>query len=172
MVLIVGHVHTPLSRRQMALFVVHIFRARSSCVMPAAVRAATRSATRTCNVRSRARARERLFSGAPFVRTARLRARIPEGSYTICRRALAPMVSKTANSHRRPCPSSVRMNLRPNTGICARIYGRCRAGIEPMQFGARSSVESCLRRALQGPIAAWPASTAARYAADGSSHFC
>jgi len=50
MVLNVGRVRTPLSRRHTALFVVHILAATSSCVMPVAMRAATRSATRSCNV--------------------------------------------------------------------------------------------------------------------------
>jgi hypothetical protein len=52
MVVNVGRVHTPLSRRETTLFVVHILTATSSCVIPAAVRAATRSATSICNVRS------------------------------------------------------------------------------------------------------------------------
>ena len=53
MVLNVGRVRTPLSRRHTTLFVVDILAATSSCVMHAAVRAAIRSATRSCNVRSR-----------------------------------------------------------------------------------------------------------------------
>ena len=54
----------------------------------------------------------------------------------MCPGAIAPMVSKNANSHERPCPSSVRMNLRANKGDCARGYVPRRAGIEPMQAGA------------------------------------
>ena len=52
MVLNVGQVNTPLSRRETTLLVVHILTATSSCVIPAAARAATRSATSTCNLRS------------------------------------------------------------------------------------------------------------------------
>src|SRR5439155_14443756 len=59
MVLSVGRVRTPLSRRETTLFVVHILAATSSCVMHAALRAATRSATSTCNIRSAASGRER-----------------------------------------------------------------------------------------------------------------
>ena len=52
------------------------------------------------------------------------------------RGAIAPMVSKNANSHERTCPSSVRMNLHANKGDCARGYVPCRTGIEPMQAGS------------------------------------
>jgi hypothetical protein len=61
MVVSVGRVHTPLSRRETTLFVVHILAATSSCVIPAAVRAATRSATSICNVRSDLNVRARRF---------------------------------------------------------------------------------------------------------------
>src|SRR5579864_6422452 len=61
MVVNVGRVHIPLSRRETTLFVVHILTATSSCVIPAAVRAATRSATSICNVRSDLNVRARRF---------------------------------------------------------------------------------------------------------------
>src|SRR5258705_2998770 len=52
MVVSVGRVHTPLSRRDTTLLVVHIRASTSSCVIAAFLRAATRSATSTCNARS------------------------------------------------------------------------------------------------------------------------
>ena len=60
-VLHVGRVHLPLSRRDTTLLVVHILAATSSCVIAAVLRAATRSATSCCNVRSVLSVRARLF---------------------------------------------------------------------------------------------------------------
>lgn len=57
MVLSVGRVREPLSRREIALLVVHILAATSACVMPVAERAATRSSTSTRKVRSALSAR-------------------------------------------------------------------------------------------------------------------
>jgi hypothetical protein len=51
-VLNVGRLHTPLSRRETTLLVVQILVATSSFVIPAAARAATRSDTSPCSVRS------------------------------------------------------------------------------------------------------------------------
>src|SRR6266542_3165790 len=60
-----------------------IFRATSCCVMPAATRADTRSATRSCSVRSRANARERLFTREAVASNARLLAGTGRKSYMV-----------------------------------------------------------------------------------------
>ena len=66
----------------------------SCCVMPAAARAATRSAIRSCNVRSRANARERLFTRVALATNARLLSRTGHSSYTVDRGVIRASLAK------------------------------------------------------------------------------
>jgi hypothetical protein len=82
-------------------------------------------------VRSRANARERLFTRVALASNARLLASRGESSYTVAGGDLR-LVSKNANPHERTYLSSVRMNLDPTKADCEREQGPCRASIEPL----------------------------------------
>jgi len=120
MVVSVGRVCRPLSRRDTTLLVVHILAATSACVIPAATRALTRSVNSVCNVRSVVS--ERVFRFLrPSVSEARLVARTWEGLYTAEAGAAPERDRNNANSDKRRCPSVVRPN-----------WGRIRADSFPI----------------------------------------
>jgi len=108
----VGRVRTPFSRRDTTPLVVHILAGTSSCVIPAATRAATRPATSACNVRSVVSARVGRFL-RPAVSEARLRARTWEGS-SIAELGAAPDGKQKCYLPYAEVPTSRSIELGPN----------------------------------------------------------